>query len=398
MSPKRKSPTEVDANGPVSHKKAKGSEDSDASTEPDPSPAPAAAEKIIQAYKTHWSAVSASKNLAGEWTSLLQKRRTTDSFKWITICPCYGTGFSDDDHDDDEPDDGDAIPPSPLPVCRTSSCLCSKSPDDHADYPWIITCAGMNLLSAQFVMADLRDPDNFNMYTFNDHAAYGIIEVVENLVFAFTMANQAGESREDLLTRWAIIEATALFLFSPRGQEAMNVEDANRLRETVDLVGFMFLRMLSLLKSNDLLKDDSDIRNLGLIMSLFVKLPGFYEDEDLDDERTTEGKFKADPNSVADYILAYAKENNVTLKGVKNFKTLTAKMNEGIAMPDAAKDPWQWHARLQEHAKSHGKGGDALDITTWTSAKRKQKAFDNKDPLGKSERDAIKQGLIFQLV
>jgi hypothetical protein len=41
-------------------------------------------------------------------------------------------------------------------------------------------------------------------------------------------------------------------------------------------------------------------------------------------------------------------------------------------------------------------GGDSLDITTWTSAERKKKAYDKKDPLGK-EIDAIKEGLILDL-
>lgn len=32
----------------------------------------------------------------------------------------------------------------------------------------------------QRINADLRNPDFFNMYTFNDHAGYGVLEVVQN--------------------------------------------------------------------------------------------------------------------------------------------------------------------------------------------------------------------------
>lgn len=42
-------------------------------------------------------------------------------------------------------------------------------------------------------------------------------------------------------------------------------------------------------------------------------------------------------------------------------------------------------------------GGDTLDITTWTSEERKRKSFDKKDPLGKAEIDAIKNGLVMSL-
>jgi hypothetical protein len=51
-----------------------------------------------------------------------------------------------------------------------SSCLCKKPAADHPEYPWIITVAGFQKCFAQHIQISLRDPDNFEMYTFNDHA------------------------------------------------------------------------------------------------------------------------------------------------------------------------------------------------------------------------------------
>lgn len=56
-------------------------------------------------------------------------------------------------------------------------------------------------------MYDVRDPDNFGMYTFNDHLAYGALEVIQNLMLDYEEASNWQE-------QWWVCEALALFLFA----------------------------------------------------------------------------------------------------------------------------------------------------------------------------------------
>lgn len=52
-----------------------------------------------------------------------------------------------------------------------------------------------------------RDPDNFGMYTFNDHSAFGILEVMENQILDFTEAKFG-----DWKTQWSICEALGMYI------------------------------------------------------------------------------------------------------------------------------------------------------------------------------------------
>ena len=50
--------------------------------------------------------------------------------------------------------------------------------------------AGSHKLTMQRINADLRNPDLFDMYTFNDHAGYGVLEVVQSLLLDFAEADK----------------------------------------------------------------------------------------------------------------------------------------------------------------------------------------------------------------
>lgn len=54
-------------------------------------------------------------------------------------------------------------------------------------------------------MAEYRSPDFFDMYTFNDHEAYGCLEVCQNLLLDWDEAKTWQE-------QWIVCEGLALFL------------------------------------------------------------------------------------------------------------------------------------------------------------------------------------------
>jgi hypothetical protein len=193
---------------------------------------------------------------------------------------------------------------------------------------------------------------------------------------------------------------------------------------TNSLIVRMFLSMLAKLESRDLLKPDSEVKDLGVVMALYIKLFSEYSDgflgddfdiseDDLSEDEPPKKKrskkaFSIDLNSFDAYLLAYARKHNVELRGPSNINSLVNDL-EDIDLPAAKGDPWGWAAALKDYKLKNGVpsyafrgqyrkiGGDALDITTWSSAERKKHSFDKKDPLGKKEIEALKEGLIMSL-
>lgn len=155
----------------------------------------------------------------------------------------------------------------------------------------------------------------------------------------------------------------------------------------------MFLTMLATLERNALLKPDSEVKNLGMIMALYIRLAG--------DEMPN---YSIDLDPAGD-VLAYATKFNIEpldLSGMENVDEVKALASKAVLPACDAKndDPWEWTKGLKEYQAEykHEKiGGDRLDITTWTSADRKKHSFTKKDPMDKQMIDALKQGLVMQL-
>lgn len=190
----------------------------------------------------------------------------------------------------------------------------------------------------------------------------------------------------------------------------------------------MFLAMLARLEKESLLGKDSEIKNLGLIMGLFM---GFASDgkpcglmEWSDDEETIKSakyKKKWNPNSFANHILAYARKYDIDLVSRPDMDKLIDKASEHVDLPvpdpkTKRADPFGFAKALQNYeanlegikdwmtfaisgreSRHYGIGGDNFDITTWSSAARKEKAFDKKDPLEREQINALKKGLVIYL-
>lgn len=140
--------------------------------------------------------------------------------------------------------------------------------------------------------------------------------------------------------------------------------------------------MLARLEREKLLQDQSpEVRNLGLVMALFINVGSDMRDGSLleDGEEETVKKssptFKFKPSDFDSHILAYANKFAITLGGLHNIDELVAELETDAKLPAAGDDPWGWDAALKAYSKSYaikGKiGGDNLDITTWSSADRK---------------------------
>lgn len=190
------------------------------------------------------------------------------------------------------------------------------------------------------------------------------------------------------------------------------IDDGEQADLFAKLIGRLFLTMLARLEAQKLLSETSDVKNLGLIMALFIKVASNLRSGSLledDDEETNArpSSFTWSPAKFDDYINAYAAKFGITLHGPDDMDGLTAELDTDVSLP-AAEESWGWAQAFKSYQKNHGGsppigrsksgiGGDALDITTWTSAERKQYSFDKKDPIKAAELKALKEGKVMCL-
>lgn len=159
-----------------------------------------------------WAAVSASANADMDYRMATQNPLTAYNFVCFCQAP-FPNGDDSDDEEEKEEEDGDEegddakIASSKRPRCDGGeTCLCEKPASEHPNHIWKLSVAGRRLYFTQHIHFELRDPDSFGMYTFNDHAGYGVLELLQNLILDFEEA--AGNYKE----QWAVCEALSFFL------------------------------------------------------------------------------------------------------------------------------------------------------------------------------------------
>ncbi|KAL4960727.1 uncharacterized protein BDV14DRAFT_138685 [Aspergillus stella-maris] len=356
-----------------------------------------------------WSAVSVSRNLEGSYN----EKNDYDTYE--CLCQPRVDGRMDDDHDEDDEDpsasaseseneDENDEPREKKDKCDTGkTCMCHKLAADNPEYPITVTAAGYQKFITQMIHTDVRCPDFFSMYVFNDFQGYGILEVLENLVLDFI------EAKDNWKEQWAVCEAIPLYCLTGATTPLGMVDSADSVRAIWRLVGQMFLTMLATFESKGLLKPASEVKNLGFVMASYLPLAQDLRDSGcLEEDDSDDGAF--DFSAFDSYIVAYAKKHNIKLQGVSNIEELVKEIEdaefESFKLPARGADPWKWAAGHKAYNKEHGPnpmvdkkkmGGDSFDVTSWTSAKRKKYAFDKKDPLGKNEINAIKEGMVLQM-
>ncbi|KAJ5939178.1 hypothetical protein N7466_002312 [Penicillium verhagenii] len=268
-----------------------------------------------------------------------------------------------------------------IPKCdRGETCLCGKPAAEHPEHPWITSFAGFQKAGDMNCQASVRVPDFFNMYTYNDHAGYGVMEVVQNLILDFKAARELPMTWPTTWKEmWALCEGFAIFCMKGNVDCFMTVDDGEGVEALCKLASQMLLEMLAILEKCNLLGPESEVKNLGLIMALFLR---FGKELEFDD-------FAVD-------IFAFAKKHSIKLVGLseKHFDELQHEYegNDGN-LSDEREKPKSFDDAFASYKKSEGTiGGDKLDVTSWTTAERKEHSFDKKDPFDAKSKAAIKAG------
>ncbi|EIT78186.1 hypothetical protein BDV35DRAFT_405806 [Aspergillus flavus] len=254
-------------------------------------------------------------------------------------------------------------------------------------------------------MLDLRGPDNFSMYTFNDHSAYGAIEVVQNMMLDFDEASGKWQQQ------WAVIEALAWLLSGDFLSLMVMIDDGDLFRETTILLEQIFLTLLAELEKEGQLEAHSDVHNIGLIMGLIAGEANTLRSDGFINIKKSKAKSYHGQDFIP-YLLTYASKGNISLRGPSNIDEIIAEgeelsEQENVELPTAQKDPWKWGTVFKAYKRNAvapygGRsrtaiGGDCLDITTYSSAERKKASFTKKDIISADMIKKIKEGLVLQL-
>ncbi|KAJ5647183.1 hypothetical protein N7490_003555 [Penicillium lividum] len=259
----------------------------------------------------------------------------------------------DEDKDEDK-EENDADKQKKVPCDNGETCVCFKPAAELLEHPWVVTNASMHMLTALEIMTSLRHPDGFGMHISNDQYGY------------------------DWKEKWTICEATALFFAKGVAGPLFQVDDGQGVEDFMELIGVMFTTMLAILDCEGLMKPESEVKSLSVVMGAFARF--IHTDIGPD--------YSMDAGELDIKVLAYAKK-------------IVAEALELPASDDKKGDPWGWKKTLSQYKKDYGRpkiGGDTHDIATFTPAARKKEAFDNKDPLSKKDIDALKAGMVMQYV
>ncbi|KAI9693573.1 MAG: hypothetical protein M1820_009139 [Bogoriella megaspora] len=246
--------------------------------------------------------------------------------------------------------------------------------------------------------AEYRDPDAFDMYTYNDFYGYGLQELFENMFVAFnTEFTKKTPSLEEL---WAVVAALGHWVNTQQLAPWTMIGDCHRYRDTIQLAGCAFLSALNRLDLAKKLTADSDFKDIPLVMSLYVR----FEDQ------FGEGFAKYDREWSED-VVAYAARNGINITGISGIEKVVKKKLETINMDHfiidkPKKDEWQWKKAFKDfkddyvgalpfHRCHSGKpqlGGEEFNIIKWTSKKRAEFNFEHKDPVPEEFLTAIARG------
>jgi hypothetical protein len=324
--------------------------------------------EVTDRRSKRWAAVSNSKNIDREFYELITKDPDR-SYTFMCVCnPLVdddeeeeGEEEDDDEHSsvidewsedehgsdpEDKPEKKKKKLPKSGPCDGGKTCPCTKTSAELPDYPFTFTRAGIGRHHAASDMMDMRNPDAMGMYTFNDHMAYGALEVVQNMMLDFDEAYQGNR----LLELWSVLEGIALFVAKGEGELMSMADDGARIQETVEQLARMMLTGLAALEAENKLKE---IKNVGLVIAFFLQLGETWQEMSLLGESApSKAKtFKFIPEKLDRYLHAIAKRHDIDIPGIDDLDNDDDDDDDEVMMPKAGKDPWGWTKAFASYCK-----------------------------------------------
>ncbi|KAL2847475.1 hypothetical protein BJY01DRAFT_246842 [Aspergillus pseudoustus] len=203
------------------------------------------------------------------------------------------------------------------------TCLCNKPATEHPEHPYTISISGRRKFLDMLVHTEVRTPDVFDMYILND------FEGLRCPQDSTESCSRLLEAKDNWKEQWAVLEGS----------------DVDAI---TGLIARMSLTMLAKFESTSLLKPDSDVKNLHVVMALYLMLASEmreYNSLPSDDSAKVEGHFDA-------YVLAYAKKYQIKLQVPSDLDKLVRDIDEefdkeDIKLPAPSADSWKWVALIK---------------------------------------------------
>ncbi|KAK6430393.1 hypothetical protein LTR95_013449 [Oleoguttula sp. CCFEE 5521] len=280
---------------------------------------------------------------------------------------------------------------------------------DHPEWQWVMMWRSWTICCDYMRQADYRNPDLFGMYIYNDWHGWGLNELIENLLVEFSaeFRKQKPDVKHMRGTMAGLVHWMML-----RQDDWIHDDDGDGTAERYVTVGYAFLALLNEVDRLGQLKADSEFRDLGLVMALYV----LWAQREAD----VMSGMHDDPYWYHK-IVGYARQAAIDLTAApfREAKTLLDDMDDEVASDEDAEeerakekvppegkakpDRWGFKARIKNFEEKYGKsaqggkpklGGQQYDITKMSRSERASHAFDDKDPLADIPIKELKAGNI----
>ncbi|KAI1078066.1 hypothetical protein F5B20DRAFT_582593 [Whalleya microplaca] len=304
---------------------------------------------------------------------------------------CINRPFFDVENENNEKEDDDQLDEDELidkfnENARSKDNIATNPAAEHPEYKWISMWETWKLYADLKRRATYTNPDNFGMYIYNDFHGYGLQELVESTLIAFNKEFEKKNREENTLKQmWAIIAGTTHWLLDEELGPWMMMDDGERLETTVELIGQALVTVLNELDQAQMLKADSDIKDLGLVIACYLQWIETLNDLGCESDFRKEA-------------IGYAKKAGIDLKdaGCYGMEQVLGEFGNTKPLAGNAKaDRWNWKKSFKKFAKDNEIGGkEKYNILKMSRRERASHAFDKKDPLAGIPEKDLKEGNI----
>ncbi|KAH6653074.1 hypothetical protein BKA67DRAFT_568491 [Truncatella angustata] len=326
-------------------------------------------------------------------TSESPQKYTPQPYEYVVVQrPMFDVENENNDKDEEDQLDEDSLDEKYAELTNAENVM--KPASEFPGHKWIAMAEAWKLSIDYHRRATYTCPDFFDMYIYNDFCSYGVIECIENLIMSLHELLKKKQDEESLKKTWALSAALIHWIVAEQLGPWLGAEDGERVQATCNLIGRSILATLNELDLAGLLKADSSIKDLSLIISLYI-----YWSDDLGDmgiEESEDLKWRVE-------LLAYAKKAKLDLEAAgvygigEKIESLEEEYDEIAPLAGAAKaDRWGWKQAFSAHAKDYGKGGklggENFNIMRMSKKERKEYNFDGKDPLAEFSQEDLRSG------
>ncbi|EXJ93136.1 hypothetical protein A1O3_01693 [Capronia epimyces CBS 606.96] len=169
-----------------------------------------------------------------------------------------------EDYESSEDDEGEGEQMQRLAqTCGTKQCICKKPSNAHPQHRWLLSREGYKTLAHMRYEEAIRNEDNYAEYHFSDFNGYGFQEMMENQLLSFN--KEISKKQPSVAALWSLIEG---FAFDLPDEMYFHIDDPDHVLATLKLVGGAVFCTLRILKERSLLRPNSSVKNIALVLAL----------------------------------------------------------------------------------------------------------------------------------